>query len=88
MGSLAAETDQLGGHDVKTVLRFLLPEASETRRYVCPGSAVSTGQYGDYDVVVKDVRPMKQQYTLETKGFELARLPTNVEISPSKTAYD
>ena len=78
MGSLAIDGDKLGVNDVRTIVNHILPESTENRRYVCPGGALSTGKYGTYEVVMRDVRPMKEEYTLESKGFELAICPTKV----------
>ncbi|KAJ9616610.1 hypothetical protein H2200_000329 [Cladophialophora chaetospira] len=79
MGSLSIDNDELGVNDVMTIVNHLLPGSSDNRRYVTAGGALSTGKYGSYDVVVRDVRPMKEEYTLETKGFELASCPTQCE---------
>ena len=83
MGSLSLDSDEIGANDVKTIVNHLLPESLDNRRYVCPGGAVSTGKYGAYDVIVRDVRPMKESYTLETKGFELATCTTKVNPLPT-----
>lgn len=77
MGSLPSEIG-IGANDVQTTVKYLLPECPENRRYVCPGGALSTGEYAAYDVVIRDVRPSKEDYTLETKAFELATFPTKV----------
>lgn len=81
MDTWATESDELGDNDVRTTINHLLPESTVVRRYVCDGNALSTGQYSPYDVVIRDVRPMKEEYTLETKGFELATCPTKVNLS-------
>ena len=78
MGSLSADRNDIGTNDVKTTVNHMLPERSENRRYVCAGGALSTAAYGAYDVVMRDVRPIKEQCRLETKGFELATFPTKV----------
>lgn len=77
MGSLPSEI-ALGTNDVRTTVNYLVPECPENRRYVCPGGALSTGQYAPYDVVVRDIRPVKEDYTLETKALELATCPIQV----------
>jgi hypothetical protein len=83
MGSIKVDDESLqGANDTRTTVRYLLPESSENRRYVWAGGALSTGKYGPYDVLIKDIRPVRERFTLEAKGFELATCPMPVSSAP------
>jgi hypothetical protein len=83
MGSIAIEKDDLGPNDIRTTIRHLHSKDNENRRYVCPGGALNTADYETHEVIVRDVRPARKEYTLEKKGFELADCPIHVGIPPS-----
>jgi len=68
-------------HDVATTVQYLIP-GSTNERYFSKGIEVNIGQYEDKNIVVKDARPIRDQYTLETAGFQLVDHKSNV-LSPA-----
>ena len=67
--------------DVRSVeaeINYLLPGPPINRRFVSAGVEVNTGTYGPYEVEVRDGRPFKRHFTLDTHGFVLADMPSAV----------
>jgi hypothetical protein len=56
--------------DVKTTVKYLLP-GSKNERYFSKGIEVNIGDYEDTPIVVRDARPRREEYTLDTAGFTL-----------------
>jgi hypothetical protein len=56
--------------DVKTTVKYLLP-GSKNERYFSKGIEVNIGDYEDTPIVVRDARPRREEYTLDTAGFAL-----------------
>jgi hypothetical protein len=80
--------EDLGPNDVKTRMNFLDDHEPESRRYVCRGGALSTGDWHFEDVIVRDARPFQGEYKLENKGFELNTWPaTQVSRRSSSFIY-
>lgn len=48
---------------------YLAPGSQVNRRFVAPGREVNTGTYQNYSVQIRDARPLKKQFTLDTHGF-------------------
>ena len=63
-------TQQAIPRDVKTTVKYLLP-GSKNERYFSKGIEVNTGDYEDTPIVVRDARPRREEYTLDTAGFTL-----------------
>ena len=57
--------------DVRTKLSYITPTSKFNRRYVAPGAEVNTGVYEDKDILIKDGRPEREKFTLDTSGFTL-----------------
>jgi len=70
-------------HDVSTTVQYLIP-GSKNERYFSKGIEVNIGKYEDKNIVVRDARPIRDQYTLETAGFQLVDHKSNVLLLPFK----
>jgi hypothetical protein len=57
--------------DVSAKLTFITQTSKFNRRYVAPGEEVNTGVYEDREVLIRDARPNRQQFSLERNGFIL-----------------
>jgi len=57
--------------DVHTKLSYITPTSKFNRRYVAPGAEVNTGVYEEKDILIKDGRPERAKFTLDTSGFAL-----------------
>src|SRR2546430_16627159 len=57
--------------DVHTKMRFVKPDSKDNRRYITPGLEINTGFYEEKEVLVRDARPQKEEFTLESTGFQL-----------------
>jgi hypothetical protein len=60
-----------GTRDVATKLSYITPTSKFNRRYVAPGAEINTGVYEEKEVVIKDARPEKGEFTLDNAGFVL-----------------
>jgi hypothetical protein len=56
--------------DVHTTVKYLLP-GSKNERYFSKGIEVNIGDYEDTPIIVRDARPQREEYTLDTAGFAL-----------------
>lgn len=54
-------------------IRYLGEGDYVTRRYVSQGAEMNTGEYFDYDCVVRDGMPIRDHFTLDVHGFTIAR---------------
>lgn len=68
---------------VETEITYLLPGDRVNRRFVAPAREVNTGRYQPYRVKVRDARPLKDHFNLDTHGFVLAR-----HVSKVKNFFD
>ncbi|MDT0507610.1 CmcJ/NvfI family oxidoreductase [Novosphingobium sp. MMS21-SN21R] len=53
-------------------IRYLGEGDYVTRRYVSQGAEMNTGDYFDYDCVVRDGMPMRDHFALDVHGFTIA----------------
>ena len=67
--------------DVPTTLSFISPTSNFNIRFIAPSAEVNTGIYEEHNVVIKDARPNRSSFTLDTGGFVLADHKSNVEPS-------
>jgi hypothetical protein len=67
--------------DVPTTLSFISPTSNFNIRFIAPSAEVNTGVYEEHNVVIKDARPNRSSFTLDTCGFVLADHKSNVEPS-------
>ena len=65
--------------DVHTTVKYLC-EGSTNERYFSNGIEVNIGKYEDVPVVIKDARPARSQYTLDTAGFTLVEHISKVKV--------
>ena len=57
---------------VEADLHFVAPDSLVNRRFVAPGEEVNTGRFEKHRVQVRDARPIREQFDLDTHGFVLA----------------
>lgn len=57
--------------DVSATLKFISPTSKSNRRYVAPSQEAFTGEYEDKKVIIKDARPGRSDFSVETSGFAL-----------------
>jgi len=67
------------GKDVDTKMRFVKSDSKDNRRYSTPGLEINTGFYEERQVLVKDARPNRHQFTPDTVGFRLFDHHTDVK---------
>jgi hypothetical protein len=58
---------------VEAELYYLAPGSTLNRRYVAPGAEFNTGQYEPHRVLIRNGSLSRQEFTLDTHGFVLAR---------------
>ena len=63
---------------VKAQINYLLPGTPINRRFVSAGVEVNTGEYGPFDVTIRDGREISDHFTLDRHGFTLAHCPTAI----------
>ena len=61
------------------LIRYLAPGDFVTRRYVRAGAEINTGEYRDYEAVVRDGMPIRDHFAFDTHGFMIGRGTTSVE---------
>ncbi|MEJ2089689.1 MAG: CmcJ/NvfI family oxidoreductase [Gammaproteobacteria bacterium] len=64
---------------VDTELMYLAPGSFVNRRFVCQGQEVNTGRYEPYPVRIRDARPLRDEFTLDSHGFVLADHESRVQ---------
>lgn len=55
------------------LIRYLAEGDYVTRRYVSQGAEMNTGDYADYETVVRDGMPIRDHFALDTHGFVIAK---------------
>jgi hypothetical protein len=79
MGTVRAVTGELF---------YLDPAATVLRRFTAPGASVNTSNYLAYQLPIRDGRPVRDQFTLDRNGFELARHVSAVTDFTDKSEVD
>ncbi|WP_231467999.1 CmcJ/NvfI family oxidoreductase [Novosphingobium sp. CECT 9465] len=69
-------------------IRYLGDSDYVTRRYVSQGAEMNTGDYFDYDCVVRDGMPMRGHFTLDMHGFMLGKHGSSIVDFHDKAAVD
>jgi len=67
--------DMVSGVQIRTVeadISYLAQGSFINRRFVAPGKEVNTGKYELHRMQVRDARPIKDQFNLDSHGFVLA----------------
>jgi hypothetical protein len=59
-------------------LSYLAPESTVLRRFTAPGESVNTGTYRTYEMPISNGRLVRDQFTLDRNGFEIAGHPSAV----------
>ena len=63
---------------VRATMRYVDEGDFVTRRYVSQGAELNTGTYSDHQVTIRDAMPIRDHFTLDTHGFQIAKVPTAV----------
>ena len=79
---------QLATAGVEAELLYLAPDSTLNRRFVAPGVDVNTGHFEPHRVMIRNGRPVQNQFTLDTHGFTLARRPSRIADFTDKAAVD
>jgi hypothetical protein len=58
---------------IEAQISYLAPGSHINRRFVAPGSEVNTGKYQLYPMKIRDARPIKDEFNLDTNGFVLSQ---------------
>jgi hypothetical protein len=69
-------------------LNYLSPESTVLRRFTAPGASVNTGSYESHTVPIRNGRPVRDQFRLDTHGFELVRHRSSVRNFTDKDEVD
>lgn len=72
--------------DVPATLSFIRPDSKLNRRYIAPMAEINTGLYEDKTVVIRDARPDREKFTLDTGGFVL--LDHTSKVPPQSQSLD
>lgn len=73
---------------VETQISYVEPGSFINRRFVAPGVEYNTGKYAPHTVTVRDGRAIAGHFTLDTHGFKLSRIPSNVKDFFDKEEVD
>ncbi|ABD27019.1 conserved hypothetical protein [Novosphingobium aromaticivorans DSM 12444] len=86
----AAVTDDIeeGARKAPALIRYLAEGEYVTRRYVSQGAEMNTGEYADYECVVRDGMPIRDHFTLDVHGFALGRHRSAVADFHDKPTVD
>ena len=63
---------------VRATMRYVDEGDFVTRRYVSNGAELNTGTYSDHQITIRDAMPIRDHFTLDTHGFQIAKVPTAV----------
>jgi hypothetical protein len=69
-------------------IRYLDEGDFVTRRYVSQGAEMNTGDYRDYDMVVRDGMPIRDHFQLDTHGFCIAHHRSAIADFQDRAAVD
>lgn len=64
--------------EVRATMRYVDEGDFVTRRYVSNGAELNTGTYSDHQVTIRDAMPIREHFTLDTHGFQIAKVPSAV----------
>lgn len=73
---------------IGTRINYLLPGPDTNRRFVSAGIEVNTGNYGPFNVKMRDGRAINTHFTLNTHGFLLAQHRSSVNDFYDKEQID
>lgn len=69
-------------------IRYLAEGDYVTRRYVSQGAEINTGEYCDYDCVVRDGMPIRDHFVLDTHGFMISKHQTAIKDFHDRSTVD
>ena len=87
MGVIEADT----GDRVRTVqgvINYVAPDSLINRRFVAPGIEHNTGRFEPHTVAIRDGRPIRSSFNLDSHGFVLAQRPSAVSDFNDKAEVD
>lgn len=64
--------------EVRATMRYVDEGDFVTRRYVSNGAELNTGTYSDHEITIRDAMPIREHFTLDTHGFQIAHVPSAV----------
>ena len=75
---MKVENLQVDTRIIEASINYLVPGSFINRRFVAPGEEVNTGTYQAYTVRIRDGRTVRDQFTLDTHGFTLAKHQSSI----------
>ena len=66
--------------DRDATMEYIRPDSKMNRRYMAAGSEISTGKYETRKVLVHDIRPEKDDFTLGRTGYQLFSHESKVSL--------
>lgn len=85
---MATTHSEIAGSGVEADILYLAPDSTLNRRFVAPGIDVNTGRFEPHRVLIRDGRPVQNQFSLDTHGFSLARHRSAISDFTDKAAVD
>jgi hypothetical protein len=85
---MSSPGEEIPAGGVNAEILYLSPNSTLNRRYVAPGIDVNTGQFEPHQVVIRNARPLQNQFTLATHGFTLAQHRSRVVDFGDKASVD
>jgi hypothetical protein len=64
--------------EVEAPINYVARGSFINRRFVAPGIEHNTGRYETHRVIVRDGRPLREDFSLDVQGFVLAERPSQV----------
>lgn len=84
--TLEAQHDQVTS--VPGELHYLSRDSTVLRRFTAPGASVNTGEYDAHVVPIRDGRPLRDRFDLDTHGFELVEHRSGVRDFTDRAEVD
>ncbi len=85
MGAVQAEDEVRA---VSAIINYVAADSLINRRFVTPGMERNTGRFEPHEVLVRDGRPIRDRFSLDTHGFVLADRPSAVKDFFDKAEVD
>jgi hypothetical protein len=73
---------------VRATVNYLAPGSTRNRLYVAPGDHMATARYEAREVIVRDGRPRRAEFTLDRAGFTLVDHATSVKALDNPAVLD
>lgn len=88
MATAVEENVEDSAREVRAMMRYVDEGDFVTRRYVSNGAELNTGTYSDHAVTIRDAMPIRDHFTLDTHGFQIAKVPSAVRDFHDKAQVD